>query len=483
MKIAYIVRNYHKRGGISGYTSVLAEKFCKGDDVHVFASSFEDLNVSITAHKVAMITLAILKKMKKYSWNVALEVPSFMAGSAKLVSKDKFDIIHSQGDYNGKCDIYTAHSCHKAWLEIAKNNKTGWLDGLKKSVYNPLHYWILKGENSGVSRSKRIIAISEVVKREFIRYYPDSANKIEVIYNGVETERFNPALAQQWRKTIRNKYALKENDTVVIFPAHEFKRKGLVQIIDAFYELKAENIYLLVVGRDDPSGYEDAINRKGLTKKIIFAGEQANIEQYYAAADIMVFPTLYEPFGLVVTEAMASGLPVLVSSLAGAAELIKDNINGILLKDRNDIKELSGKLKWLIANKVARLEIGNKARAAVLNYTWDKIAAETRKLYETVQREKQINSKLKVCMFGRSLPAHAMGGMELHTETLSRELAALGHDVTLITTGNPSGVSFENKEGVKIHYLQGTMPGKYSAGYFKQSELKFIELNDREKFD
>lgn len=90
---------------------------------------------------------------------------------------------------------------------------------------------------------------------------------------------------------------------------------------------------------------------------------------------------------------------------------------------------------------------------------------------------------MKICVFGRSLPAHATGGMELHIETLTAELVKQGADVTLITTKHPSGQEFESREGVKIYYLKGTLPGRYEGGYFRKSAEKFMQLNSAEKYD
>lgn len=90
---------------------------------------------------------------------------------------------------------------------------------------------------------------------------------------------------------------------------------------------------------------------------------------------------------------------------------------------------------------------------------------------------------MRICMFGRSIAAHSTGGMESHIETLTRELVKLGVDVTVITTANPDGTEYEERSGVKIHYLKGTFPGGYSRAYYARSIDKFIELNSKERFD
>lgn len=90
---------------------------------------------------------------------------------------------------------------------------------------------------------------------------------------------------------------------------------------------------------------------------------------------------------------------------------------------------------------------------------------------------------MNVCMFVRSLLAHSIGGMELHVETLTRTLFEDGIDVTIISTSNPSGIEYEEKQGVKIYYLRNTKPGKYSKGWWINSVSAFRKIHEKEKFD
>ncbi len=90
---------------------------------------------------------------------------------------------------------------------------------------------------------------------------------------------------------------------------------------------------------------------------------------------------------------------------------------------------------------------------------------------------------MKICFFTRTLPAHAVGGMELHIETLARSLSVKGEDVTIITTAHPSGVEYEEKNGVIVHYLAGTRPGKYGRHWWTKSVQKFEELHATQSFD
>jgi len=123
--------------------------------------------------------------------------------------------------------------------------------------------------------------------------------------SNVDLEEFKPDVEK--REKIRMKYGVDENDVVLMFSGYEFKRKGLRYIIEALPEIK-ENVKLLVVGRDNPRRYQELASKLGVLDKIIFTGFVPEIVDYYVASDIFVFPTLYEPFGLVISEALASAI-------------------------------------------------------------------------------------------------------------------------------------------------------------------------------
>jgi UDP-glucose:(heptosyl)LPS alpha-1,3-glucosyltransferase len=110
----------------------------------------------------------------------------------------------------------------------------------------------------------------------------------------------------------------------------------------------------------------------------------SDIQKYYAASDAMVFPTDYEPFGLVILEAMATGIPVITSRQAGAAELMVDGRNGLLLDDPGNIVDIAEKIKTLYDDRTYCEKLGGEARKTAEKYSWDVITGETLKLYSKV---------------------------------------------------------------------------------------------------
>jgi len=119
-------------------------------------------------------------------------------------------------------------------------------------------------------------------------------------------------------------------------------------------------------------------------ERIIFVPHSSNLWEYYAASDIFVFPTIYEPFGLVIVEAMASGLPVITSRVAGAAALIIDGVNGLLLRASSDVNGLAAKIELLLSNAELRKTMGERARETAEKFSWDQVAQKTLEVYNTV---------------------------------------------------------------------------------------------------
>ena len=140
----------------------------------------------------------------------------------------------------------------------------------------------------------------------------------------------------------------------------------------------------MIVGPGDQAYYSALASGLGLSGRVIFSGPQKESWRYYAASDIFILPTLYEAFGLSILEAMAFGLPVVVSGAAGAAELIKDGVNGLLLDDPTDVSEMAAKLEPLLADASLRRRLGEEAQATAFQYSWSLAARRTVDIYKVL---------------------------------------------------------------------------------------------------
>ncbi len=271
---------------------------------------------------------------------------------------------------------------YKAWARM--NN----LNNLKQRLV----MWM---EGRNLKKAKAVIAMSNLVKNEIIKWHGVGAEKIHVVYSGVNTKLFSPENKRKYRKKVREKLGIGKDEIVLLFVGNPFSRKGLRYLIEALYSIDHDNYKLLILGKslpgDDIQKYFKQADSFGVRERIIYAGFSREVYKYFAASDIFVFPTLYEPFGLVVLEAMASGLAVITScsSYCGAAELIENEKEGLLLENPKNAGKIAEKINLLLENPYLRKKLGRNARKKAEKFTWKRTAKEFLKVFERVSRPKR----------------------------------------------------------------------------------------------
>ncbi len=168
-----------------------------------------------------------------------------------------------------------------------------------------------------------MIVNSEMVRGEILAHFPFPAERIHLVRNGVAVERFRRR--DGGRAAARGRFGLAEGDFVLLFVGSGWERKGLPVLLRAMEVLGPEGVKLLVVGKGRKPGR--------VPEGVVFAGAMPDVEVAYAAADVFVFPAIYEPCANVVAEALASGVPVVTSRQNGASELLEAGVNGTVLED------------------------------------------------------------------------------------------------------------------------------------------------------
>jgi UDP-glucose:(heptosyl)LPS alpha-1,3-glucosyltransferase len=197
-----------------------------------------------------------------------------------------------------------------------------------------------------------------------------------VIYNGVDLDRFHPARAASHRAATRAEAGLTKAEHVLLFAGSGYERKGLATAIEALPRL--DGTRLIVIGRGDETRYRRLAARLGLTDRIRWLGLRSDLERWYAAADVLVLPTRYEPFGNVHLEAMASGLPVITTTAAGGAELVEEGKNGAVVSP-DDAAGVAAAVERLRGEN--RVALAEAARRAAEPYTYGRQAEEFERLY------------------------------------------------------------------------------------------------------
>lgn len=370
MKIAIIRKKYTYHGGAESFSGSFIESLsARGHKVHIFAIEWqaEGRHPNIHFHRVPAITFISLLR------DLSFAVSSYFMLKRR---RDRFDIIQSH-DKTLYQDIYRAgDGCHIEWLRQRWKRTGIW--GKLSIALNPYHWLILGLERSIFKghRFQKVIAISELVKKNIIDHYDVPPDDIEVIYNGVDLERFTPDNRGRYRAEIRKQYGLGEDDFVVLFVGSGFERKGVRYLIEAVGSIQ-EPVHVMIVGR----GKAEAADN------IIFCGPQRDIHKYYAAADIFVFPTIYEPFGNVHLEALASGLPIITTKSSGAAEIIEDGKQGFVVNAPDDIKAIAARIELLFTNRGELRSMSAEARALAERFNLVNHVNIIMSLYESLGRK------------------------------------------------------------------------------------------------
>jgi len=201
-----------------------------------------------------------------------------------------------------------------------------------------------------------------------------------VIPHGVDLSQFNPARTASLRQAARLGFGIDDRAFVALFVGD--LRKGADILIGAVSRVPHVNV--LLVSRSDPSAILSRATQLGCANRVIATGLTHEIERAYAAADVFVLPTPYDAFGMVITEAMACGLPVVTTDRAGAAETIDNGLDGLILTDPRDAGALARTLETLADDDQGRLRIGHAAARKAATLTWDHVADQTMRVYEQV---------------------------------------------------------------------------------------------------
>jgi len=380
MRIAVIRKKYTFHGGAEGFSSSFIERLAdEGHEIHIFAIKWQadSSHKNICFHKVPAVT-----------FNSFFRDLSFAVSCMRLLKKQRkdFDIIQTH-DKTLFQDIYRAgDGCHIEWLK-QRRKRTGLL-GKLSALINPYHWLILALERSILDghKFKKIIAISEMVKNNIVDNYKVSPADIEVIYNGVDLDKFHPANRARFRDEIRRKHDVADTDFVVLFMGSGFERKGVRYLVQAVESLTLP-VTVMIVGKGPEKKYTPPSPQRN-KGRIIFCGPQKDNYKYYAAADVFVFPTMYEPFGNVHLEALASGLPVITTKYSGGSEIIQEGVQGFVMSEPEDTGAIAEKIRLLINDRERLKVMSNNARSLAEQFTFEKHIGRIRELYKSIIEEK-----------------------------------------------------------------------------------------------
>lgn len=371
MKVALVAHHARPTGGQDRYLLELARQLSQRHEVHLVVVRAEGTSGSpVTVKEVGLRDLPIL-----------MLSPLFERRARKIIEQGGYDVVHGIGGSFPGANVVTTQYCHLAWLEALKRfdvREGSWFSQYYQvcASAQAVHY-----ENRAYTSPalREVIAVSRGTADEVRRFHHVPADRVTVVHNGADPALFDRTRYPAARAGLRNELGVKP-DALLALLVGTYARKGLDTAIAAVAKA-SRDLHLVVAGSGDAELARHWAEEAGMEPRLHLLGPRRDVAELYAAADIFVLPTRYEPFGMVIAEAMQSSLPVVVSRCAGATDLIANGESGFVVGAANDVDGFAAHLRNLVAEPARRAAVGQGARAAALSVAWPRVAEQTEAVY------------------------------------------------------------------------------------------------------
>jgi UDP-glucose:(heptosyl)LPS alpha-1,3-glucosyltransferase len=357
-------------------------------DIHVYSQRVEDFDESkFTWHRIPKLPGPHL--LNFLWWLAANRLWRYWDGRFRGL---RHDLVFSAG---ANCLDADAICVHIVFAEYTRQVRGG-----MSFLRNPLWEWprllhrrlyygisVLMEGRAYKNCETKLIVYSRKTGRELKQFY-GRTDRIPVLHLGLDHSVFNTTVRAALRGRAREELKLAENQFTLILVGNDWRNKGVPVLLDALAHLRDLPVVLLIVSREDQSSCRGLITEKKLDDRVLFLPPRKDIEFYYAAADAYAGPSLQESYGIPPAEAMACGLPVIVSSAAGVSEIVTDDVDAMVLDDPTDVDKLATMIRRLYEDKELRNRLGSKARETARRYTWDRNGRDLAVILEEILQRK-----------------------------------------------------------------------------------------------
>jgi len=275
--------------------------------------------------------------------------------------RDQHEIVIGHGDSSHQDVLFMHNLVHRA-DEVIPGGTPGIV-----ATAGRFHKKILSRR-----RFRLLIANSRLMRDDLIARFDLPPERVRVVYPGYDPQRFRPDPSGAERHALRAKLGLPEETRLIgLVTSGDFRKRGLSLLFDAYARLPVQlraGTALVIVGRDRMRPYLNQIEQLELQAQVRFVSPNPEVEKIYQALDILVHPAHIEEFGLVVAEALASGLPVITSRQVGAAELINDDE---MLLAQPTVEGIASKLAHLLRDPAASRAWAVRGAQAIAGHTWE----------------------------------------------------------------------------------------------------------------
>ena len=384
MKILMLTWEYPPRivGGIARVVHDLSHRLIK-DGHEVTVVTYKDGSAPYVEDdkgvKVYRVDNYMINPNNFIDWIMQLNF-NMLSKANEIISKEgKFDVIHAHDwlvTYAAKALKESYNIPVVATIHATENGRNSGIHDETQRYINDTE-WMLTYESS------EVIVNSNYMKNELQRLFGLPYEKINVVPNGVNLNLFS-GIERDYN--FRRKYAM-DNEKIILFMGRLVYEKGVQHLIAAMPKILNgyHDSKLIICGK---GGMIDELKAQvqalGISQKVYFAGYMygKDVQRMYKAADVAVFPSTYEPFGIVALEAMLAGVPTVVSDIGGLNEIVEHRVDGMKSYAGNP-NSIADSVLSLLFDAGLAANVSKKAKIKVKEeFNWNKIAQDTHYIYE-----------------------------------------------------------------------------------------------------
>ncbi len=377
-KIALILDRFNpSRGGAEAYIDRLGRFLvARGHDVCLLTGELEGFEPSFRAEIVPPGRGSRLRREKDFS-----------RGVSTCCDREGFDVVLGVR-HTPQATIYNPHGglFTDALNRSAASSGGPGIARIKNAVrrLNPTIRYFLGVEERLAGGDAHFVAVSNLVARRLGEVHGVNHDRIHVIFNGVDLDRFRP-MTEGEKRRVRRKEKIPDDGFVFLFMGHNFRLKGLSQAIRVLAEVRERGVdgRLVVCGRGKRTLVSSLIQRLELERYIQFVGETSCPWELYGAADVFLHPTYFDPCSLVVLEALAAGLPVVTTEWNGASELLLGVPGMVVADEPSRVEEMTEGVMALAQSREFWRQTSDLARTIAMRHPWEeKLVAMEKVLVE-----------------------------------------------------------------------------------------------------
>jgi glycosyltransferase involved in cell wall biosynthesis len=368
LKIAVLNRIFAPTGGgAERYSIALVEQLAARHEVHVFAQEISHQWPGVHYHRIACV-------FKKPRWLNQL----WYAYATRRATSEGFDIVHSHENvWHGNVHTMHVKTVQRSLLESLSGSAL-WLRRIKIAL-SPRLSTYLKFERARLRLRPdlAVVAASQPLQAELVAQYPHLANVISTVTPGVNLPA-QPLTQQQARAAL----GVPADGQYIAFIANDYARKGLPALLGALQALP--DVQLLIAGHaGQVERFKVVAQSLGVERRVHFLGPMPDVSPVYCAANVLAHPTLEDTFAMVVIEAMAHGVPVVVSSseYCGISALLVHGKNAIVLDQPQDASSLAAALRSVLSNSDKSNALSAAGKVFASQHSWNAAALGYEALY------------------------------------------------------------------------------------------------------